>query len=147
MKYILILLLLASCGKTTHKKTKPITKTASQTKKSNEIKSSQEKTFSNPTSVSLEGITKNEEQYCVITFPQSADSLSQFQVSVKITVKQKNITVHSLTNITVLKDNDKPNIYYSESTPSISLEFQSGNVVYFTMWENGVKKHSCAFNQ
>ncbi|MCZ0933194.1 MAG: hypothetical protein OXJ52_08590 [Oligoflexia bacterium] len=153
MKYIvLILFLLVACGKTSEEschrdcnQIKPeIPSGANSQTKQDTKRAFEADPPAYPGSISLEGTT-DKGQPCAVTFPKEADSLSHFQVSVRIKQAHKNITVQSLVNVKVVKDMDKPSIYYSKSTPSISLKFQSGNIVYFSVWEKAQKKYSCTF--
>ena len=161
MKYIILLFLLTACGKTPKEpcyhncnKIKPPAQkpapvdTTSQPEQSSDTPPSTtpKDSPSDPTSISIKGTTTDEKRYCTVTVPKHADSLSHFQVNVQIIQKHGNITVQSLVNVKVTKDINKPNIYYSsKSKPSINLEFQSGSIVYFSLWENAQKKYSCNF--
>ena len=165
MKYIILisLFLLSACGekepdesschhncnkiKPTNQKPADNDDTETKIKSTDDDLSSPADKNSSPSPIhlSVKGTTEKG-QSCAVTLPKNATNLSHFQVSVQIARKHGNVTVQSLLNIKVSKDIAKPHIYYSsKTTPSISLEFQSEKIVYFSLWEQTKKKYSCTF--
>ena len=108
--------------------------------------SAQKDTPSNKVSLSLKEGATNKGQVCTVSFPKEADNLDQFQVSLQITQDDGSLIVQSHITVTVTKDKKQPNTYHSESSPFVNLKFESGNVVYFSTWENTQKKYTCTFN-
>ena len=147
MKYIiLVLFFVTACkNKAEHNTQTDLSNSEAQSTQPTNASSTDRNLSATPL-LSYKGVTKTGLE-CIVTAPKQAAQLTQFQLSFKIANNEA--ILESFSNINVVKDmHHTDSIYYSEKTePSVSLKFESGQLVYFTIWKEHQNKHSCYFKK